>query len=146
MAQKLVLCECNIGTDILQSHPLAEYIADGYEVKSVSGYLTRDNRHMSLVVLSEPVVAVEKVSAPMFSLSEGESSASLTMSSATVGADIYYTTDGSTPSSTATKYTEAITLSATTTVKAVAIKSDKANSDVVTFGYTAASSDAQAEE
>lgn len=54
MAQKLVLCECNIGTDILQSHPLADIIADGYEVTSVSGYSTRDNRHMSLVLLSEP--------------------------------------------------------------------------------------------
>ncbi len=39
------------------------------------------------------------------------------------GASIYYTTDGSTPTSGSTAYSGAITLSATTTVKAVAVKS-----------------------
>lgn len=39
------------------------------------------------------------------------------------GASIYYTTDGSTPTSGSTAYSGAITLSATTTVKAVSVKS-----------------------
>ncbi len=39
------------------------------------------------------------------------------------GASIYYTTDGSTPTSGSTAYSGAITLSATTTVKSVAVKS-----------------------
>lgn len=39
------------------------------------------------------------------------------------GSAIYYTTDGSTPTSGSTAYSAAITLSATTTVKAVAVKS-----------------------
>ncbi|MCR5849088.1 MAG: chitobiase/beta-hexosaminidase C-terminal domain-containing protein, partial [Bacteroidaceae bacterium] len=38
------------------------------------------------------------------------------------GATIYYTTDGSTPTSASTQYSSAITLSNTTTVKAVAVK------------------------
>lgn len=54
MAQKLILCEATVGSDLLQGHPLAEHIANGYEVTSVSGYTTRDNRHMALVLLSEP--------------------------------------------------------------------------------------------
>ena len=39
------------------------------------------------------------------------------------GATIHYTTDGSTPTSESTAYSEALTLSATTTVKAVSVKS-----------------------
>lgn len=39
------------------------------------------------------------------------------------GATLYYTTDGSTPTSGSTAYSGAITLSATTTVKAVSVKS-----------------------
>ena len=54
MAQKLILCECSVGTDILQSPLLADHIANGYEVTSVSGYSSRDNRHMVHVLLSEP--------------------------------------------------------------------------------------------
>ena len=38
------------------------------------------------------------------------------------GAEIHYTTDGSTPTASSTLYSEALTLSDTTTVKAIAIK------------------------
>lgn len=55
MAQKLILCEVKATTDILEFPILARAIAEGYEVKSVSGYSTREGRHMSLVLLEEPV-------------------------------------------------------------------------------------------
>ena len=54
MAQKLFICEGEIGEDLLQRQPLAGCIADGYTVTSVSGYSTRDNRQMCVVLMAEP--------------------------------------------------------------------------------------------
>ena len=51
------------------------------------------------------------------------------------GAEIHYTTDGSTPTAESTVYTEAITLSNTTTVKAIAIK-DGISSEVTMKVFT----------
>lgn len=60
---------------------------------------------------------------------------SATISCATAGASIYYTIDGSTPTSASTAYTEAIALTDTTTVKAVAVK-DGVSSAVTTKVFT----------
>ena len=52
------------------------------------------------------------------------------------GAEIHYTTDGSTPTAESTLYSEAFTLSATTTVKAIAIKDGYVASEVVSKTFT----------
>lgn len=65
-------------------------------------------------------------------------STKVTLSTATTGADIYYTTDGKQPTSASTKYTTQITISAKTTIKAIAIKAGMVPSDVQTFEYTIA--------
>ncbi|EKD46754.1 MAG: hypothetical protein ACD_67C00079G0001 [uncultured bacterium] len=64
----------------------------------------------------------------------------VTISTATSGATIHYTTDGSTPTSGSPLYTEPITISSSQTIKAVAIKSGLADSDIVTETYTIISS------
>jgi hypothetical protein len=51
------------------------------------------------------------------------------------GAEIRYTTDGSTPTAESTLYSDAITLSDTTTVKAIAIK-DGQSSQPATKTFT----------
>ena len=66
-----------------------------------------------------------------------ESTQKVTLSTATEGADIYYTVDGSTPTADSTKYTsDGITLSATTTIKAIAIKEGLYDSAVFSGTYT----------
>lgn len=67
-----------------------------------------------------------------------ETSTSVTMS-AESGAEIRYTTDGSQPSANSTLYSAAITLTETTTIKAIAIK-DGVSSEVATSTFTKSSS------
>lgn len=55
------------------------------------------------------------------------------------GATIYYTTDGSTPTASSDEYSDALTINATTTVKAVALESGKILSEVASATYTKSS-------
>jgi len=64
------------------------------------------------------------------------SAQSVTLASATSGAVIRYTTDGSTPTSSSTLYSSPITVSATMTIKAIATASGYTASQVATGAYT----------
>ena len=82
------------------------------------------------------------VAAPTFTPATGSTfteSLSVTMSCSTNGATIYYTTDGSTPSDNSTQYVGAITLTETTTIKAVAYDGEGNSSSVATATYTLSS-------
>ena len=63
-------------------------------------------------------------------------SVSVSISDSTAGATIYYTTNGSTPTTSSTKYSSAFTLTATATVKAIATASGHSNSAVASNTYT----------
>ena len=80
--------------------------------------------------------AAAAVATPTFSPAGGvfTSSQNVTLSCATDGAAIYYTTDESTPSSSSTPYTGAIAVNSTTTIKAIAKKgSDYSNVASATY-------------
>lgn len=80
---------------------------------------------------------VEKPATPTFSVEEGTytEDQSVEIACATDGATIYYTIDGTTPTAQGNEYTAAISISETTTIKAIAVKDDVA-SDVASVTYT----------
>lgn len=105
---------------------------------SKNANLGNGNQTYAFYVLQEDEEEPTQVATPTFSLDEGtyEGTQSVTISCSTTGATIYYTTDGGTPSSSSTEYEGAISVSATQTIKAIAIKDGLTNSEVATATYT----------
>jgi uncharacterized protein len=60
---------------------------------------------------------------------------SVTLTTGTTGAKIYYTTNGSEPTVNSTEFTTPIVINADTTIKAIAVKQDLKNSEIGTFAY-----------
>ena len=80
----------------------------------------------------------ETVATPEFSVASGavDSGTEVTISCATDGAEIYYTTNGSEPTASSTEYTDAISVTTAVTLKAIAVKSGMNNSAVASASYT----------
>jgi hypothetical protein len=78
------------------------------------------------------------VATPTFSVPAGSytNTQSVTISDITPGATIYYTTNGTTPTTASTKYTAAISVSASETLEAIAVATGDTNSAVATAAYT----------
>jgi hypothetical protein len=93
-------------------------------------------------VASASYTITGSTAAPTFSLAGGTytSSQTVSISDATSGATIYYTTNGTTPTTSSTKYTGAITVSATETIEAIAVATGYNNSSVAEATYTIGSS------
>lgn len=96
-----------------------------------SGSKTDATTYQNIVWPESPQLA-----APTFSPAGGEytSAQNVTISTAD-GATIYYTTDGTDPTTSSTKYESAITVSKTTTIKAIAVK-DGHTSSIASATYT----------
>ena len=90
--------------------------------------------------VGKPAATPSKVATPTFSPAEyGEgATVDVTLACSTAGATIHYTTDGSTPTAESSTYSSAITLSATTTIKAIAVKDGMTTSDIASKTYTKA--------
>jgi hypothetical protein len=84
------------------------------------------------------VYTITAPATPTFTPAAGTyaSAQTVTISDTTAGATIYYTTDGSAPTTSSTKYTAALTVSATETVKAIAVSSGSASSLTASAAYT----------
>ena len=84
-----------------------------------------------------PVSGKQTVATPEFSVESGEidSGTEVTISCATEGAKIYYTTDDSEPTAESTEYTAAISVTPPMTLKAIAVKSGMNDSAVASASY-----------
>lgn len=81
---------------------------------------------------------VPAAATPTFSPVAGTytSAQSVTISDTTTGAKIYYTTNGTTPTTSSTLYSGAITVNSTETIEAIATATGFSNSAVATAAYT----------
>ena len=102
-----------------------------------------DTQKASAVTSSTQTAPKLTVAAPVFK-PDGTTSfrgtQTVEISCATPGASIYYTTDDTTPTSNSTAYNGVISLTATTTIKAIAVKADMNDSAIAAATFTRRSS------
>ena len=97
----------------------------------------KENYVNSTVKSAEYTINLPQCATPTFSVAAGRytETKSVELSCETEGADIYYTTDGETPTTGSTKYTEAISVATNMTIKAVAIAENTTLSEVASATY-----------
>lgn len=114
----------------------ADYQAAGnvYVLKVTSAH----NTQFTKIEIYGEGSSTPKCAAPTFTPNGGGfvGSVSVALATTTDDADIYYTLDGTDPTASSDKYTAAFTLTATTTVKAIAAKSGMDNSLVAEKTFT----------
>ncbi|MGN0108352.1 MAG: chitobiase/beta-hexosaminidase C-terminal domain-containing protein, partial [Hominilimicola sp.] len=147
---------------IVQIDTDADYINTAGVLWDTSGYLPTSSGAQTIngtVILSDDVdengkaltttltinvAEQEKAPVPMASVASGTYTENQTVTLTAEGADIYYTTDGTEPTTGSTKYTDPISVTGTEgttvekTIKAISVAAGKANSAVAEFNYTIA--------
>jgi len=90
------------------------------------------------VQIANPTDVVVKVATPTFTPESSEVVVGSTVSISTTTADatIYYTTNGDEPTTESTLYSDPITINADMTIKAIAVKDGMSNSNVASASYT----------
>ena len=101
-------------------------------------YLATNSGDTGWVPVTAGGPAPEQAAAPTFTPAGGTYTEpqQVTISSTAEGASIYYTTDGTAPTTSSALYTGAITVSSSQTIKAIAVKSGMTDSAVASATYT----------
>ena len=141
-AIKMVVCALGYGDDVeVDAKDWSKGYLEVADEKGISAALKGTKGKAStrgdVAVMSYNGLSVD-LAAPTTSLEAGSyrGTKSVKLSTTTEGAEIYYTTDGSTPTVKSTKYTKAISLSKTCTLKAITVKDGVLVSDVLSVDYT----------
>ena len=114
------------------------FVVDGdyeYFCLSVSN---KNLQASSIVIEYDNTPSAPKAATPTFPTGDENfvTSTSVTLACTTEGASIYYTTNGDVPTSSSTLYNGAILVSATTTIKAIAVADGMDNSNVAQKTFT----------
>jgi sugar lactone lactonase YvrE len=106
--------------------------------ETVKAIATATNYSQSAVASAAYAITPPPAAAPSFSPGAGmyATAQTVTISSATPGSTIYYTTNGTAPTTSSTKYTAPITVSATQTIQAIAVAANYIQSATATSAYT----------
>ena len=120
-----------------QSNKIRLTIGDYSIEKNNSGTQFGSYAQTQTDIWLEAVPTGSACATPTFSPAAGTyyGTQSVELSCGTAGATIYYTTDGTTPSSSSAVYSSAIEVSSTTTIKAIAMKDDYDDSEVASATY-----------
>jgi hypothetical protein len=103
-----------------------------------ASYAGDDIHHASVSATTSITGSESRAVAPILSPAAGTytSAQSVKITDATAGATIYYTTNGTAPTTSSTKYTAPIAVAATETIKAIAVATGYTTSAVATAAYT----------
>jgi hypothetical protein len=118
------------------TYPIAVSSTETIEaIATASGYSTSA---VAIATYTITGTTLAPAATPTFSPPSGTYTApqTVTISDATTGATIYFTTNGTTPTTSSTQYTGPITVSSTETIEAIATASGYSTSTVATATYT----------
>ncbi len=130
-------------TDVAIHTELGATESEEYDLNSASRYVKfiYTNKSNGNVALGNIAISAydpsEPCATPTISPAGGsyDAAQSVTITCATEGATIYYTTDGSNPTTSSSVYSSAINVSSDMTIKAIAAKTGYANSNVASATY-----------
>jgi len=146
-AQNVVLSCDTHGADIY--YTLDESTPTTSSIKYTSPITINESKTLKAIavktgMVNSEILAVEyiitlpgHVERPMASPTEGSytSAQNVILSCNTYGAEIYYTLDGSTPTTSSIKYTSSIIINESKTLKAIAVKTGMINSEILELHY-----------
>ena len=133
-------------TVTLTATPNSGYVFDKWDDKTpasltigADGKFTMPSANVSVKATFTPAAPIGTASTPTFTpngVSGFTGTQSVKISCTTVGATIHYTTDGTEPTASSPVYSAELSLTSTTTVKAIAVKAGMNNSAIATATFT----------